>query len=236
MTAQGRLVALLGAESTGKSTLAHALAQHLRALPGQSDRVALVPEVLREFCLARGRLPSAAEQPAIAAEQSARIAQARAAHDWVIADTTALQTAAYSEALLGDASLTAESLAREAASGHLTLLMGLDLPWVADGWLRDGPAAQAAVDDRLRSILNAGGLPFATVYGHGEARTASAWRCLMRRWPQAGLPPRPGAPSADDEGTPLQRRWRRQCLDCLVPDCEHLAQADPGLRGEAPAV
>ena len=44
------IVALLGAESTGKSTLARSLCA---ALAAQGRRVALVGEVLREFCDAR---------------------------------------------------------------------------------------------------------------------------------------------------------------------------------------
>ena len=45
-------IALLGAESTGKTVLAQQLADHLR---GQGDSVTLIPEVLREWCQREAR-------------------------------------------------------------------------------------------------------------------------------------------------------------------------------------
>ena len=58
-------IALLGAESTGKTALAEALAAHFN----ESGRTAIaVPEVLREWCMQRGREPRPQEQLAIARE------------------------------------------------------------------------------------------------------------------------------------------------------------------------
>ena len=58
------LVAVLGAESTGKSTLCRELAALLPAL--------WVPEALRDFCDRHRRTPRASEQAALMAEQLAR--------------------------------------------------------------------------------------------------------------------------------------------------------------------
>jgi len=63
-------IALLGAESTGKTRLAMELAKQLQSL-GQS--VAVIPEVLREWCEREGRTPSPAEQYPIAQEQARRL-------------------------------------------------------------------------------------------------------------------------------------------------------------------
>ena len=60
-----RIVALLGAECTGKSTLAEALARRFSA--------GLVTEYLREWCDTHGRTPHQHEQAHIAAEQARRI-------------------------------------------------------------------------------------------------------------------------------------------------------------------
>lgn len=57
-------VALLGAESTGKTTLAHRLREVLAA---EGHRVAVVAEYLREFCDTHGRTPRPEEQAGIAA-------------------------------------------------------------------------------------------------------------------------------------------------------------------------
>ncbi len=65
--AEATVIAVLGAESTGKSTLALALAGSAgRRGPARGA----VGEVLREFCDAQGRTPHQHEQAGIAAEQT----------------------------------------------------------------------------------------------------------------------------------------------------------------------
>ena len=164
-------IAIVGAESTGKTTLAAALAPRLAADTGL--RVAWVPELLRDWCDRTGRTPQAHEQASILRGQHERIEQAAAAHDVVICDTTALMTAVYSRLLFDDRSLEA----RAAALHHrmaLTLLMALDLPWVADGQQRDGPHVQGPVDTLLRELLMQQPLPWAVVGGSGAARLENA--------------------------------------------------------------
>src|SRR5450830_1651698 len=91
----GCIIAVLGAESTGKTALAHALAQRLRE---RGVAVTLVGEYLREWCEREGHAPRPDEQQAIAHEQTRRIGAA-AASGVVVADTTAVMTAVYSELL-----------------------------------------------------------------------------------------------------------------------------------------
>ena len=210
------VLALEGAESTGKSTLAQALCL---ALSGTGARVQVVNESLRSFCVAHGRTPRADEQAAIAATQDQHIAEAASQAELVVADTTGLMTAVYSEVVFSDTGLYPQALTRRRAD--LTLVTGLDLPWVADGHQRDGPAVQAAVDAALRLALERAALPYSVVYGQGPARTAAALRALgqvMPAW-QAVVQ------QALDGFTPQAqrpRRWRTRCQDCLQPDCEHL--------------
>ena len=68
--AHPRRIALLGAESTGKTHLAEALAERLRA-QGQSALV--ISEVLRAWCERQGRTPHVHEQAGIALEQARRV-------------------------------------------------------------------------------------------------------------------------------------------------------------------
>jgi len=181
------LVALLGAESTGKTTLAAMLAQQLARETGAA--VTWVPEVLREWCEAAGRTPQADEQLAIARAQHARIEQAAATHTLVVCDTTALMTAVYSLLVFGDPSLEAWA-ARAHARVSLTLLTAPDLPWVADGLQRDGAHVQAPVDDALQAMLRAHGLPWVRVAGRGPERLQAALaavRPLLERLPPQGL-------------------------------------------------
>lgn len=195
-------IAIVGAESTGKSTLAAALQAHFAA---GGERVGHVAEYLREFCVTTGRTPRQDEQATIAAEQTRRIEAAAATHDLVIADTTALMIAVYSDQVFGDTGLYAGALADHGRVADLTLLTALDLPWQADGDIRDGPHVRGPVDRKLRAALVGAGLPFGIVAGQGEARVQHALRSIAaaRRTP-------PAAPSG----------WRHLCARCGDGDCE----------------
>lgn len=150
------IVALLGAECTGKSSLTASLGKRL-AVP-------TVPEYLREWCLREGRTPLAREQAAIAAEQQRRIEAQRA--PLLIADTTALMTAVYSQHYFGDDSLLQDALAAHRRSIALTLLCCPEgVPWQRDGCLRDGEAARQAVHTLLLALLQREDLPFELLQG-----------------------------------------------------------------------
>jgi HTH-type transcriptional regulator, transcriptional repressor of NAD biosynthesis genes len=167
-------VSILGAECTGKSTLARALAQQLEPLFGT---VRVVPEYLREWCDLHGRTPLAHEQAAIAAEQLRRIRVSNnaspGANSCTVTDTSPLVTAVYSDLLFQDASLYDDAIATERET-DVILVTGLDLLWQADGLQRDGVAMQRQFDTRLRDVLAAHQLAYATVYGQGQQRVDAA--------------------------------------------------------------
>jgi len=165
-----RLITLLGAECTGKSTLAPALAQHFNA--------GLVTEYLREWCATHGRTPHQHEQAHIAAEQAARIEEAAREHELVICDTTPLITALCSQHYFNDDALLGDALAFQRRC-DLILLCAPDLPWEADGFLRDGPAVRARFDARLRASLSDHGLPWLDIQGEAQAeRLARAMQAI----------------------------------------------------------
>jgi nicotinamide riboside kinase len=163
-------IALLGAESTGKTSLAAALAPRLAQDTGL--RVAWVPELLREWCDHVGRTPQVHEQASIIRGQHERIEVAAATHDVVVCDTTALMTAVYSRIVFNDRSLDARAVALHRRM-DLTLLTALDLPWVADPQ-RDGPQVRVPVDTALRELLSDNGLAWSLVAGGGAARLEAA--------------------------------------------------------------
>ena len=167
----GKIVAILGAESTGKTTLVRGLAQ---ALGG-----AYVDEYLRAWCDREGRTPLAHEQRQIAAEQARRIEAAAAEHALVICDTTPLMTAVYSDFVFRDDSLY-DAAAAWHQRCHATLVTALDLPWVADGVQRTSPAVQAPVDALLVQALADSDIAWSRVAGNGSARLASALEALRR--------------------------------------------------------
>ena len=168
-------IAIVGAESTGKTALAQALAQRLGQLTGQ--RCTWVPEHLRAWCTQHGRTPRIDEQHGIAQAQQAQIEAALADHDWVVCDTTPVMTAVYSKLIFGDSALDAPAAAWHRCC-QLTLLTALDLPWVADGLQRDGPQVREPVDAALRGLLDAHRLHWSRVRGQGPARLAHALAAL----------------------------------------------------------
>ena len=95
-------IALLGAESTGKTQLATDLVAHLRACGLSALQV---PEVLREWCNEQGRTPRPHEQAFIAQAQADRVnlAAGSAAAEYFVADTTHMVTGIYRHTLCAEA-------------------------------------------------------------------------------------------------------------------------------------
>lgn len=179
-------IALLGAESTGKSTLANALAHHFSPEGTTPPTAVCVGELLRDWCAHAGRTPLVHEQAGIAHAQAQALDTARAqlgvhgVHGVLVADTTPLMTAVYSVFYFQDASLLPFGLAQQRRFGH-TLVTALDLPWQADGLQRDSPATAQAVDSLLRHTLDEAGLPYQVIHGRGPTRLAQALVALQHR-------------------------------------------------------
>ena len=103
-----KLICLLGAESTGKTTLARQLAANFDC--------PWVPEVLRTFCDEQGRTPTREEQSEVLETQHRQVlsAQALARQNkapFVFCDTAPLLTAVYSDFVFGDGALYARARA-----------------------------------------------------------------------------------------------------------------------------
>jgi nicotinamide riboside kinase len=211
-------IAILGAESTGKTTLASALAERVALLSGL--RVALVPELLRAWCETKGRTPLVHEQAQLMSDQHARIEVAAATHDVVICDTTAVMTSVYSHFIFDDRSLDAAAAAHHGRMAH-TLLMALDLPWVADGLQRDGPQVREPVDTLVREMLARHSLPWSLVMGTGAARLECAIDAIAPLLRQAQAP-RQGLFTrlAERNAGAAACNWR--CENCDDPTCEQL--------------
>lgn len=200
-------IALLGAESTGKSALTMALCTRLQ----QSGlTVHRVDEYLREWCDVHQRTPRQDEQVHIVETQIARVLAAPQ-HSVVVADTTPLMTAVYSQLLFNDRSLDALALQHQTLY-DVTLLTGMDLPWVSDGLQRDGPHVREPVDAAVRHMLGVAGLPYQVVYGTGEQRLENALYCIGRQAPS-------WAKQLERREPPT--RWSGPCETCGDGDCEH---------------
>ena len=222
--AEALCIAIVGAESTGKTTLAAALAQRLAADTGR--RVAWVPELLREWCEHSGRTPLMHEQASILRAQHERIDAAAATHDIVVCDTTALMTAVYSRIVFNDRSLDERAATLHRRRMAATLLTAIDLPWVADGLQREGPQVQEPVDNALRELMQLHGIDYAVISGQGDARVEQALSAVALL---LGGEQRPLLTEILSDGlsldlftgllrqAPAKRRWS---CECCLPDQE----------------
>jgi HTH-type transcriptional repressor of NAD biosynthesis genes len=193
-------VALVGAESTGTTTLARDLRDALRARGGVWARTEWVPEYGREYsvnllAVARAHDPAARPEDAvwteedfvaIAGEQNRREdAAARQGGPVLLCDTDAMATAIWHERYLGTRSASVERVADAMAPRALYLLTDhADVPFEDDG-LRDGEHLRAWMNTRFAAVLRAGRTPWHLVSGSPDARLRLALRHIddvMREW------------------------------------------------------
>ncbi len=172
-----RLV-VTGSESTGKTTLATALAQSLRSL--------WVPEYARSYAqrvqraltthdvtpIARGHLKAVETAEG---EWRSRFA-ARAGAPPLVLDTDLVSTVVYARHYYGTCPPWIEESARSRLA-DLYLLCLPDLPWEADG-VRDQPMARAELHERFVQVLQECGAVVELVSGTGDARRARAMAAL----------------------------------------------------------
>ena len=161
-----KLICIIGAESTGKTTLAQDLATQFDC--------PWVAEYLREFCESHGRTPTRHEQPLIMEtqvinEMTAQLAASQRNRPYVFCDTAPLLTAIYSDFVFNDNSLYAR--ARTLHSRYaLTLLLQPDIRWVADGMQRDGAHVREPITALIERELAAINASVVRISGQGDAR------------------------------------------------------------------
>lgn len=188
-------IVLVGAESTGKTTLAQDLVAHYRSLGGAFALTEWVPEYGREYTellVARqGLLESepdaevrsaewmAADFAVIAAEQQ-RLEDAAAASGapLVIADTDALATQVWERRYLGEGSHAALDAVPVLPPRALYLLADWrDVPFEQDG-IRDGEHLREQMTQWFVEELQKRDEPWALISGDREHRLATSIRLI----------------------------------------------------------
>jgi HTH-type transcriptional regulator, transcriptional repressor of NAD biosynthesis genes len=167
MTAAVARIRLLGAESTGKTTLAQDLAAAYGSLWN--------PEVGRPYTEI-GRAPEAAWTSA----EFTHIARLQCWYEDVLAeqatgvlfcDTDAFTTAVFHEVYLGHPTTAFDDLLDRPYD--LTIVCGLDVPWRHDG-IREFEAHRRDMHDRYVAHAQASGHPWLLVEGGPETRLSTA--------------------------------------------------------------
>lgn len=148
-------ICLLGGESSGKTTLAQALAERLGTV--------WAPEVGRELWDERSGTLSYADMRLIAEGQVAREdVLAREVSRWLVCDSSALTTVFYSLDGFGRVDPVVQRLAQR--SYAQTFVCAPDFPFVQDGTRRDAGFRQRQ-HRWYCSVLEARGVPFVVLHG-----------------------------------------------------------------------
>jgi NadR type nicotinamide-nucleotide adenylyltransferase len=166
-----RRVVVVGAESTGTSTLAADLAQHCGTT--------WVPEYGRQFSEEHGleHTWTSRDFEEIARRQAAmEDAAARRSGPVLVCDTDVLATTVWHERYMGTRSKVVETM----ASGRrpcLYVLTSDDIAFVQDG-IRDGQHLRGWMTRRFRDVLGSTGVPWLEARGSRQARVDQAARAI----------------------------------------------------------
>ena len=165
-----RRVVLAGAESTGKSTLAEALADELGTV--------WVPEHGRWYWEGRRYLADQSwatdefHRIAVAQHQLENDLARRACNGVVISDTDALVTAVWHERYLGNADPELDAIAA-AKTPDLYLVCAPDFEWVQDG-TRESKSHRNAMHESVLTRAEASGADVVVLTGSHDDRLAAA--------------------------------------------------------------
>jgi HTH-type transcriptional repressor of NAD biosynthesis genes len=194
-------IIVVGAESTGTTTLAEQLLEHYRSIPGNGEMKA-VEEFGREFtyrlydearaaAISDGRAMPAVEDlvwttdhfTEIAAEQTRREDAAALAHPLVIADTDAFATMLWERRYVGPDSHGAKRAATVELPRRALYLVTdyVGVPFDQDGW-RDGEHIRATMHDWFVDELTAAGHSWVLLRGSPSERLDYAVRAVDAAW------------------------------------------------------
>lgn len=160
-------VVVVGAESTGTTTLTKALAKHYQTV--------WVPEYGREYSTTKPEAKilsnwKSEEFIVIAARQQEMEDQAaQIANKVLISDTDALTTALFEEMFLGTISSTVLHMARSRVPDLYVLTSEIEVPFEDDG-TRCFESQRAQMNQRFREELDKGPAPWIEVQGTPEER------------------------------------------------------------------
>lgn len=175
-------IVVTGPECTGKTTLAHDLAERLGTR--------WLPEYARRYAAHVGRLLTSADVEPIGHGQIAQ--EDRLLAEWtagaapstraVVLDTDLVSTVVYAHHYYGACPPWILSAAAE-RRGDLYLLADIDIAWEPDG-IRDRPFARDAMLKRFREQLAELGARTRLVSGHGSTRLSSALTAVREELPE----------------------------------------------------
>ncbi|MBX3655639.1 MAG: AAA family ATPase [Ramlibacter sp.] len=190
-------VVVVGAESTGTTTLSRALANHLRARGGADGLTRWVPEHGREYSVQKyaesvtmaqlsGQSRPGFEQVQWTSPDFVRIArmqrgmeltEARLGGPVLVCDTDVFATGVWHERYLGVPCPIVESLAEEGRGDFYLVTHHDNVPFEQDG-IRDGESIRAWMTARFVEKLGQTGRPYVILHGSPSERLARATQAV----------------------------------------------------------
>ena len=173
-TSPSRRVVVTGSESTGKTTLTKALADHFDC-PSSLEAARLYLEEQGRILTVDDISPIAMRQ--IELEEIA-IRQARGL---VIHDTDLLSTLIYAQHYYGVSPEWIRKMVAERVA-DLYLLCDIDLPWIPDGLQRDSGSTEQRLDihHQFIDLLENSVQPWGLIQGSGQARFEQTLRVIEK--------------------------------------------------------
>lgn len=163
-------IVLTGAESSGKSTLAQALADHYRE-PWTAEFVRHYVDTLQAELQVHDLEPIATGQ---LAQEDAGSANAQC---FVLHDTNILSSIIYAQYYF-DTTIDWVNDAFLERDYSLYLLCMPDIPWTPDAGQRESPEARATLHDIFKDSLDILQIPYVEIHGNSESRFAQAVRAI----------------------------------------------------------
>jgi NadR type nicotinamide-nucleotide adenylyltransferase len=163
-------IVITGSESSGKTELAGALADHFSA--------PVSTEFVREFAATQGTISFSDHGPIAKGQMASEDAAISRATDLVILDTDLVSTVVYCEHYFGRCPEWITEEARKRA-GDLYLLLKPDIPWVPDG-IRDRGERREEMHALFAAKLREFGLEFVEIGGSRAERLALAIQEIAR--------------------------------------------------------
>jgi NadR type nicotinamide-nucleotide adenylyltransferase len=171
-------VCLIGPECTGKTTLAEELSVHFG--------VPWVPEFAREYAQ-RVRRELTADDVEPIARGEITLIDAAPNEGLVILDTDLISTVVYARHYYGQCPAWIEAAAA-ARKADLYLLLGIDLPWVADS-VRDSASPRESLYDQFAQTLKNYDANVFAITGERFAAAITRLNSLLDRPPAAARIP-----------------------------------------------
>ena len=161
-----KLIAITGAESTGKSTLCKALASHYQ--------IPFIPEYAREFVANLERDYTYDDLEHIARKQLEQLNTALKTHsEIIILDTWLVITKIWFEVCFSHYPLWMEETIKNTKI-DLFLVCDTDLPWIEDPVRENGGNKRNQLQKRYIGEIKKYGFPYQIVNGEGEDRIQKA--------------------------------------------------------------